>query len=718
MAQRQEQTESRSPGDVWRAARALLARAEVESTDAHAGGICRNARDLQKILAELRPDPEIRAAALLYLPAEAGLLSLELIGSACGPDTQRLVTEMIKLGSFGLPAQWRPDKPLPAAQAETLRKMLLAIVADVRLVTVRLAEQLRRMRAAKRAPEADRHRVATETRLIFAPLANRLGIWHLKWELEDLAFRFLDPSTYRELAAGLRERRAERERRIKEVIRYLDAELRAAEIEADIQGRSKHIYSIWRKMQRKRVGLDQIFDVSAVRILVDSIKDCYAVLGIVHAHWPYVPGEFDDYIANPKGNFYRSLHTAVIGPGDQPLEIQIRTREMHEHAELGVAAHWRYKEGSGADPAFEKKIGWLRQLLEPTEEGETDRDFIDRIQAEVFEDRVYAVTPDGDVIDLPAGSTPLDFAYHVHTQVGHHCRGARVNGRMVPLTCQLKNGDKVEIITSEGSRPSRDWLIPQRGYLASPRSRSKVRSWFRRQDQDINQKQGRAMLEKELQRLAVAPDLDALAGEFNFPSVEQLYLAVGAGDVTLASVISTIERTRQPQAPDELHEIPESRRRARQKQKKNQSGIVVSGVGDLMTHMARCCRPVPPERITGYITVGRGVTIHRQDCRNMLRLQDTNPERTIEVDWGRPPETGFPVDIQVEAYDRRGLLRDISTVLTEERTDILASTTRTDRAKNVARIELTLSVTSLEQVSRLLHRLNSLANVFRADRSG
>jgi GTP pyrophosphokinase len=712
LVQSQPQSESLSPEDALVAARGLLAASEStggSTASAHA-------RDLDKILVGLQPDPEIRAAALLYPLIEAGGLRPETVVAECGAGTQRLVAEMVKLGSFGLPPQWRPDKPLPAAQAETLRKMLLAIVADVRLVTVRLAEQLRRMRAAKRAPELDRHRVAMETRLIFAPLANRLGIWHLKWELEDLAFRFLEPSTYRDIAAGLRERREEREKRINEVIAYVKRQLQEAGIEGKVEGRSKHIYSIWRKMQRKHVGLDEIFDVSAVRVLVQDIKDCYAVLGIVHAHWPYVPGEFDDYIANPKGNFYRSLHTAVMGPGDQPLEIQIRTWDMHEHAELGVAAHWRYKEGSGADPAFERKIGWLRQLLEPGDEGETDRDFIDRIQAEVFEDRVYAVTPDGDVVDLPAGSTPLDFAYQIHTQVGHHCRGARVNGRMVPLTYQLKNADKVEIITTESSHPSRDWLIPQRGYLASSRSRSKVRGWFRRQDQAVNQKQGRAMLEKELQRLALTPSLEALAAEFNYPTVEQLYLAVGAGDITLASVLSTIERTLRQPAPDELQEIPESRKRARRK-KADKGGIVVSGVGDLMTHMARCCRPVPPEPIRGYITLGRGVTIHRQDCRNLLRLQDTNPERTIQVDWGRAPETGFPADIYVEAYDRRGLLRDISTVLTEERTDILQSTTRTDPASHIARIELTLSVGSLEQLSRVLHRLNSLSNVFRVGRS-
>jgi GTP pyrophosphokinase len=704
------------PEQVMASARRLLGELEEKAPGESELSVCRHARELESILSDLRPDPEIRAAALLYPLLEAGLLPGERVADVCGAGTRHLATELVALGSFGLPAHWEPGKPLPAAQAETLRKMLIAIVADVRLVTVRLAEQLRRMRAAKKLQEAKRQRVAMETRVIFAPLANRLGIWHLKWELEDLAFRFLEPGTYRDIAAGLSERRAEREHRIVQVVDYLHEQLAEAGIEADISGRSKHIYSIWRKMQRKHVGLDEIFDVSAVRVLVDSIKDCYAVLGIVHGHWPYIPGEFDDYIANPKGNFYRSLHTAVMGPGDQPLEIQIRTREMHEHAELGVAAHWRYKEGSGADPAFEKKISWLRQLLEPSEDDETDSDFIDNIQAEIFEDRVYAITPDGDVIDLPAGSTPLDFAYHVHTEVGHHCRGARVNARMVALTHRLSNGDKVEIITSEAARPSRDWLIPQRGYLASPRSRSKVRSWFRKQDKDVNRKHGRAMLEKELQRLGLEADLDELAEAFNFAGANRLYLAIGAGDITLASVIHTIERTTQSEPPDELPEMTEGRRRAH-RQKRGSSGIVVSGVGDLMTHMARCCRPVPPEPITGYITLGRGVSIHRQDCRNLLRLKDTSPERTISVDWGGVTDEGFPVDVHLEAFDRRGLLRDISTVLTEEKTDILTSSTRTDRARNTASIELTLSVSSLEQLSRVLHRLNSLPNVFTVRRS-
>ena len=710
-----QKIEGADSGEVIDTARKAVDRLRKAATSDRCRAACRHARELDRIVSELRQDPAICAAAVLYPLVQSGDLTARAVAEEFGDEIQHLVSELLRLGSFGLPPQWTPDRPLPSAQAETLRKMLLAIVADVRLVTVRLAEQLRRMRAAKRAPDTDRRRVATETRVIFAPLANRLGIWHLKWELEDLAFRFLEPKVYRDIASGLRERREEREERIGEVIGYLQQNLLDSGVDADIQGRSKHIYSIWRKMQRKQVGLDEIFDVSAVRVLVDSIRDCYAVLGLVHAQWAYVPGEFDDYIANPKGNFYRSLHTAVMGPGEQPLEIQIRTREMHEHAELGVAAHWRYKEGSGADPAFEKKINWLRQLLEASDEGETDHDFLDRVRAEIFEDRVYAVTPDGDVIDMPAGSTPLDFAYHVHTDVGHHCRGAKANGRMVPLTYCLKNGDKVEIITSEAARPSRDWLIPQRGYLASPRSRSKVRGWFRRQDQAVNQRQGRSLLEKELQRLDLHPDLSQVADAFNYPTVDQLYLALGAGDITLAAVVHTIERTQRKQLPESLPELSETRRRAH-KQSASGGGIVVSGIGDMMTHMARCCRPVPPEAITGYITLGRGVSIHRSDCRNLLRLRDTSPERTIEVAWGQAPETGFPVAIHVEAFDRRGLLWDISTVLTEERTDILESSTRTDRATHAARIDLVVSVTSLEQLSRLLHRLSSLSNVLNVSR--
>ncbi len=670
--------------------------------------------ELATILKELAPDPDTLAAAKLYPLSAAGLISQTEIEETCGQEARKQVKELVRLGSFGLPAQWTPEKHLPSAQAETLRKMLLAIVADVRLVTVRLADQLQRMRAAKTQSVEVQQRAAMETKVIFAPLANRLGIWHLKWELEDLAFRFLEPATYRDIAIGLQERREERESRISAVINWLKTSLETESIRASVAGRPKHIYSIWRKMKRKDVGLNEIFDVSAVRILVDSIADCYTVLGLVHGNWPYIRGEFDDYIANPKGNFYRSLHTAVIGPGEQPLEIQIRTREMHEHAEKGVAAHWKYKEGSGSDPAFERKINWLRQLIEPSEEAESDREFVERLRAEIFDDRVYAVTPDGDVVDLPAGSTPLDFAYHVHTEVGHHTRGARVNGRMVPLTHKLGNADKVEIITSRSAQPSRDWLIPQRGYLASPRSRGKVRNWFRRMDQDVNKRQGKSMLEREFQKLGIKPDLKELAARFSQESVDHLYKAVGAGDVSLAAVSHAIERAR-PVA-DELQTGMLSRRTARQA--KQSEGIIVSGIGELMTHMARCCRPVPPEPISGYITQGRGVSVHRSDCHNLLRLQNQHPERSITVDWGVQKRSGFIVDVRVDAYDRRGLLRDISMLLADENVDILANTTRTDKRTHTAIIEMTLSITGLDQLSRLIHKIGSLSNVYSVERKG
>jgi GTP pyrophosphokinase len=431
------------------------------------------------------------------------------------------------------------------------------------------------------------------------------------------------------------------------------------------------------------------------------------VLGHVHSLWPYIAGEFDDYVANPKGNFYRSLHTAVMGPGGEPLEVQIRTREMHEHAELGVAAHWRYKEGGRGDPAFEQKINWLRQLLAPGEDSDTDRDLLEQLRVEIFEDRVYAFTPAGDVVDLPAGATPLDFAYQVHTNVGHQCRGARVNGRMVPLTHSLKNGDKVEILTSKRGRPSRDWLLPQAGYLASPRNRGKVRAWFRLQDQEQNRRSGRQALEKELARLGLQADLDAVARRFGLGGPEQLFLAVGAGDLTLPAVISAVERESPPAEPEVTEEVQVKARHPAY----TDASVSISGVGDLMTNFARCCRPLPPEPIAGYITQGRGVSIHRANCNNLLRLQSDHPERLMAVDWGQRDRASYPVEIQVEAWDRTGLIRDISAALADEKIDINAMTTRTERSTHVATIDITVGIGSLEQLSRLMHRISRLSNI-------
>jgi GTP pyrophosphokinase len=465
-------------------------------------------------------------------------------------------------------------------------------------------------------------------------------------------------------------------------------------------------------MQRKGLSFEQLYDIRAVRILVQTIADCYAALGIMHSLWPYIPGEFDDYIATPKDNMYRSLHTAVIGPGKLPLEIQIRTREMHEHAELGVASHWRYKEGGRANPAYEQKIVWLRQILEPGERDEESAgDFLERVRSELFEDRVYALSPRGEVIDLPRGATPLDFAYHVHTDLGHRCRGAKINGRMVPLNQPLANGDQVEIVTAKQPNPSRDWLVPSLGYLVSPRNRSKVRAWFRKLDEEQNRAQGRQILERELQRLAIhTVTLPDLIGEFHFSSAEQLYQAIGEGDITVAQVTGAIQRRAKPQ------ELPSPVPRRPAAVPKPAEGITIDGVGDLLSNFARCCGPVPPEAIGGYITLGRGVSIHREDCANFRRLGTEHPERVIAAEWGSAADRAFPVEVSVRAFDRRGLVRDISAVLADSKINIQAMNVATDDREGVADISLRITVHDFEELSRVLARIQTLSNVLSARR--
>jgi GTP pyrophosphokinase len=629
-----------------------------------------------------------------------------------GPTASRIAGELVRLGSFSIAAPSASPTALSANQAEALRKMLLAIVTDPRLVLIKLAAQLHRLRASKDAPTAERERLAFETREVYAPLANRLGVWQLKWELEDWSFRYLDPDNYKRVAGWLAAKRTDRERYIDELIATLHSELGKAQISAEIAGRPKHIFSIWRKMQRKGLSFDQVYDIRAVRILVDTIADCYAALGIVHGLWPYIPGEFDDYIATPKDNLYRSLHTAVIGPGKLPLEIQIRTREMHDHAELGVAAHWRYKEGGRSNPAYEQKIVWLRQILEPSERGEeSEGDFLERVRSEIFEDRVYALSPRGEVIDLPRGATPLDFAYHVHTDLGHRCRGAKVNGRMVPLNQPLANGDQVEIVTGKQLNPSRDWLVPSLGYLASQRNRNKVRSWFRKLDEEHNRQQGKQILERELQRLAIHTiTLPDLIGEFNMPNAEALYQAIGEGEINAAQITGAIQRRAKPQ------ELPSPIPRRPIARPKQTEGITIDGVGDLLSNFARCCGPVPPEAIAGYITLGRGVSIHRADCANFRRLEATHPERAIPVEWGAGGDRSFPVDINVRAFDRRGLLRDVSALLADSKINIHSMNTVTDERDGVADMNLRITVHDLEELARILTRIQGLANVVSARR--
>ncbi len=669
--------------------------------------------ELAGVLAELQADDDILLAALLVPCLEATGSDEQELAGTFGEAAPRLAHELQRVEDIAIPADWNPGQSLKPEQAEGLRKLLLSLASDVRLVLIRLAVQVVRMRQLKKATPEAQQRAALETREIYAPLASRLGIWQLKWELEDLAFRFTQPADYKRIAGWLRSKRAERERYIEDVRRELARELEKAGVVAQITGRPKHIYSIWRKMQRKRLAFEQVMDVLAVRIQVETVAECYAALGIVHSLWPYIPGEFDDYIATPKENDYRSLHTAVVGPARLPLEVQIRTREMHEHAELGVAAHWQYKEGRKAETGFQQKINWLRQLLEPSMREDIESDLLGGLQAEIFEDRVYALSPRGEVIDLPRGATPLDFAYHVHTNIGHRCRGARVNGRMVPLDHRLSNGDSVEIITGKQPNPSRDWLVPALGYLASPRNRAKVRGWFRKLDEGQNREQGRQMLERELDRLGVrAPPLPEILAELALPNLDALYLGLGQGELTLAQVAGAVHRR--------LHERePPKARALRPTVSAEVTGMVIDGVGDLLSYFAKCCRPVPPEPIAGFITLGRGVSIHRANCANLLRMRDHQPHRVISVDWGRPsPERTFPVAVSIHAFDRRGLARDISAVLADEHINIASMNIATDTSENTATVDLTVTVHGLDELSRLLSRFSGLPNVISARRRG
>jgi GTP pyrophosphokinase len=662
------------------------------------------------ILGDLKLDEDVQLAGWLVPLLSSGALTEDAATEICGAASVQLAREHARIGASGIPADWNHGQPLRPEQAERLRKLLLSLASDVRLVLVRLAVQLTTMRALKSAGRDAQRRAALETQEIYAPLANRLGIWQLKWELEDFAFRYNQPEHYKRIAGWLRVTRDERERYIDDVRRELQTSLARSGIDAEISGRPKHIYSIWRKMQRKGVAFEQVMDVLAVRIIVATVAECYAALGLVHGRWPYVAGEFDDYIANPKENKYRSLHTAVIGPAQLPLEVQIRTREMHEHAELGVAAHWHYKEGGKTATGEQARVAWLRQLLEPTARDD-GADLLGGLHAELFDDRVYALSPRGEVVDLPKGATPLDFAYHVHTDLGHRCRGAKVNGRMVPLTHVLANGDSVEIVTGKHPNPSRDWLVPALGFLASSRNRAKVRGWFRKLDEGENREHGKLMLDRELERLGVrAPPLPDLLSELDLANADALYLQLGSGEVSVAQVVGAIQRRMQAQ-----REVP--RPKPHKPPGNKTGGLLIDGVGDLMSTIARCCRPVPPEPIVGYVTLGRGVSIHRADCRNLLRLRDAEPQRVLAVDWGRPgAERTFPVAIKVLAYDRRGLVRDVSSVLADEKISIEGMQTVTDPRENTATIDLTVTVRDLDELSRLLARFAGLPNVLQARR--
>jgi GTP pyrophosphokinase len=665
------------------------------------------------ILSELRLDYETLAAAMLHDVVEDTDTTLADVEKAFGPVIAHLVEGVTRMERIGEFRELGQEGSKEHAQAESLRKLLLAMAEDVRVVLIKLADRLHNMRTLKYLDEDRRRRIARETLDIYAPLANRLGIWQIKWELEDLSLRYLEPAVYKELATQLDEKRADREGYIQRVIERLDTALKEAGIEAVVSGRPKHIYSIWRKMQRKRLDFDQIFDMRAVRILVKEERDCYGALGVVHGLWRHIAREFDDYIANPKENLYRSLHTAVIGPEGRTLEVQIRTEEMHRHSELGVAAHWRYKEGGSFDPGYEEKIAWLRQLLEWRDEESSADDFVDRFKSEAFQERVYVLTPQGRIIDLPQGSTPLDFAYAVHSEIGHRCRGAKVNGRIVPLTYQLQNGEQVEVLTTRQGAPSRDWMNPHQGYLKTSRARSRVRQWFKRQDVDHNISAGRSLLDRELHRLGITGlPVERLAGWFRFRQVDELLASLGRGDINTGQLANAINEL----SPRPEPVIVEKKRARSRKASATPEGFSVLGVGNLLTNPARCCHPVPNDPIVGYITRGRGVTIHRRDCGNILRMEEEDRKRLIEVEWGVPSETGYTVELFVQAYDRSGLLRDITAVLANEKINLSGVNTLTDKRDGIARMNLTVEIANISQLSRVLTQIGQLPNVVEARR--
>ena len=676
--------------------------------------------EIAEILADLKLDQDSLVAAVIYRGVREGKISLATVQQRFGLVVAKLIDGVSRMAAISDSLSSRESLVLGSqVQVENLRKMLVAMVDDVRVALIKLAERTCAIRAIKNAPDEKRQRVAREVADIYAPLAHRLGIGHIKWELEDLSFRYLEPEKYKQIAALLDERRLDREQYINDVMSQLRGELDSAGIQADISGRAKHIYSIWRKMQKKGLQFSQIYDVRAVRVLVPEVRDCYTTLGIVHSLWRHIPKEFDDYIANPKENGYRSLHTAVLGPEGKVLEVQIRTHAMHEEAELGVCAHWRYKGTdvkSGSDH-YEEKIAWLRQVLEWHEELGDIGGLAEQLRVDIEPDRVYVFTPDGHAIDLPKGATPLDFAYRVHTQIGHNCRGAKVNGRIVPLNYSLQTGEQVEIITSKNGAPSRDWLNANLGYVTTSRARAKIVHWFKLQARDQNIIAGKALLEREIARLDLPPvDMEKLAEKCNLKTSEDLFAALGATDLRLAQVMNHAQQLAEPErGSPQLELIP--RRPSVPSRHAKRDEVQIQGVGNLLTQMAGCCQPLPGDAIVGYITVGRGVTIHRQDCPTALQQAAREPERMIQVSWGPVPVQTYPVDVVIRAFDRSGLLRDVSQVLLNERINVLAVNTRSNKEDNTASMLLTIEIPDLDALGRLLGRISQLPNIIEARRN-
>ena len=676
--------------------------------------------EMAQILLELRLDSASVIAAILYRAVREGRIGLARVERQFGEELARLIDGVLKMAA--ITAIQNSDKQVVLgqreAQVDNLRKMLVSLIDDVRVALIKLAERTSAIRAMKDAPEDKRRKVAEEVFNIYAPLAHRLGIGHLKWELEDLAFRYLQPVAYKKIASLLDEKRLARQDYIEQVVEYLKKEIADFGIEAEVFGRAKHIYSIWRKMNRKKLDFTQIYDIRAVRILVPHIRDCYATLGIVHTLWRHIPNEFDDYIANPKENGYRSLHTAVVGPEGKVIEVQIRTQQMHEDAELGVCAHWLYKgtDTKAKDQGYEQKISWLRNVLEWHEEIGDLPQLMGELRADIDPDRIYVFTPEGHVVDLPPKATPVDFAYKVHTEVGHKCRGAKVNGRIVPLTYLLSTGEQIEILTHPNAHPSRDWLNGESGYLHTARARAKVVHWFKLQDRDKNIEEGRLLVLREIDRLDLVDEpLHDVAHKLNMRSVEDLFGAVGAGDIRIGQIVHQLLKQADASSQKQ-QELPLLKRPDTGGSSSEPDDIIIEGVGNLLTTMAQCCHPVPGDDIRGYITVGRGVAVHRSDCENLLHLAVVEPRRVLQVNWGQRPGKLYPVEMIIEAYDRTGLLRDVSALLANEKVNVLAVNTLSNQGENTASMNLTVEVDSLERLARVMSKIEQLPNVTRTRR--
>ncbi|MCL9781515.1 GTP diphosphokinase [Vibrio sp. S4M6] len=681
-------------------------------------------REMIEILITLSMDTATLVAAQLFPIVISGIYDRELLEERYSKEIVKLIVGVEEMAAIGhLNATL--EGTAASGQVDNVRRMLLAMVDDFRCVVIKLAERICNLIEVKKEPDEVRRAAAKECANIYAPLANRLGIGQLKWEIEDYAFRYQQPETYKQIAKQLAERRIVREQYITDFVDDLTSEMHASHILAEVSGRPKHIYSIWRKMQKKSLAFDELFDVRAVRIIADRLQDCYAALGVVHTKYKHLPDEFDDYVANPKPNGYQSIHTVVLGPEGKTIEIQIRTKQMHEESELGVAAHWKYKEGSSSRSGYDEKITWLRKLIDWQEEMSDSGEMLDELRSQVFDDRVYAFTPKGDVVDLPMGATPLDFAYHIHSEVGHRCIGAKVGGRIVPFTHKLSMGDQVEIITSKEPNPSRDWLNPSMGFVHSGRARAKINAWFRKQGREKNIEAGREILESELAKIGASlKDADEYAlKRFNVNTPDELYAGVGSGDLRINQIVNHINAlVNKPTAEEEdqqaLEKLQESEQKSSPVSRPKKDAVVVEGVDNLMTHLARCCQPIPGDEIKGYITQGRGISVHRSDCEQLEELSHHAPERIIDTVWGSGFVGSYILTIRVEAMERSGLVKDITTLLANEKMKVTSMRSRTDYKRQLSVMDFDLEVSNIEVLSRVTKRVEQIKDVMTVKRLG